>query len=48
MAIKSADQITILDVSDAYNVVLTSEAYTFIGNTSGAPAGLSCTTEAVA
>ena len=48
MAIKSADQITIVDVTDAYSVMLTSEAYTFVGNTSGAPSGLSCSTEAVA
>lgn len=48
MAIKSADQITIVDVTDAYSVMLTSEAYTFIGGTSGADAGQSCTTEAVA
>ena len=48
MAIKSADQITIIDVTDAYSVMLTSEAYTFIGNTSGVPSGQSCETEAVA
>lgn len=48
MAIKSADQITIIDVTDAYSVMLTSEAYTFVGNTSGAPSGLTCSTEAVA
>lgn len=48
MAIKSADQITIIDVTDAYSVMLTSEAYTFVGGTSGAASGLSCTTEAVA
>lgn len=48
MAIKSADQITIVDVTDAYSVILTSEAYTFVGNTSGAPSGLKCTTDAVA
>ena len=48
MAIKAADQITIIDVTDAYSVMLTSEAYTFVGDTSGAQAGLSCTTEAVA
>ena len=29
MAIKSADQITIIDVTDAYSVILTSESYTF-------------------
>ena len=48
MAIKSADQITIIDVTDAYSVMLTSEAYTFIGNTSGVAAGATCDTEAVA
>lgn len=48
MAIKSADQITIVDVTDAYSVMLTSEAYTFVGGTSGTSTGLSCTTEAVA
>lgn len=48
MAIKSADQITIIDVTDAYSVMLTSEAYTFVGGTGGVVAGQSCTTEAVA
>ena len=48
MAIKSADQITIYDVTDAYSVMLTSEAYTFVGDTIGAPSGLSCSTEAAA
>lgn len=48
MAIKSADQITIVDVTDAYSVILTSEAYTFVGDTSGAASGLSCETQAVA
>lgn len=48
MAIKSANQITIVDVTDAYSVMLTSEAYTFVGGTSGAAAGQSCSTEAVA
>lgn len=48
MAIKSADQITIIDVTDAYSVMLTSEAYTFIGGTGGVGANQSCVTEAVA
>ena len=48
MAIKSADQITIIDVTDAYSVMLTSEAYTFIGNTTGVATGATCETEAVA
>ena len=44
MAIKSADQITIVDVTDAYSVILSSEAYTFVGGTTGATSG-NCTTE---
>ena len=48
MAIISADQITIVDVTDAYSVILTSEAYTFVGGTDGVAAGASCNTQAVA
>ncbi len=48
MAIKSTDQITIVDVTDAYSVILTSEAYTFVGETTGAASGAKCTTQAVA
>ena len=48
MAIKSADQITIVDITDAYSVMLTSEAYTFVGGTNGVGSGQTCTTEAVA
>lgn len=48
MAIKASDQISIVDVTDAYSVILTSEAYTFDGGTSGAASGLTCTTQAVA
>lgn len=48
MAIKSADQITIIDVTDAYSVMLTSEAYTFIGGTDGVVSGNTCSTQAVA
>lgn len=45
MAIKTADQITIVDVTDAYSVNLSSEAYTFAGNTSGKLASATtCTT----
>ena len=36
MAIKAADQITITDITDAYSVILTSEAFTFVGGTGGA------------
>lgn len=48
MAIKSADQITIVDVTDAYSIMLTSEAFVFTGETGGIPSGASCTTQAVA
>lgn len=48
MAIKAADQLTIIDVTDAYSVMLTSEAYTFVGGTDGVASGQTCTTEAVA
>jgi hypothetical protein len=44
MAVKAADQVSIVDVTDAYSVILTSEAYTFPGTTSAAKAG-SCTTQ---
>lgn len=48
MAIKAADQISIIDVTDAYSVILTSEAYTFVGGTSGVSSGATCSTQAVA
>lgn len=48
VSIKSADQITIVDITDAYSVILTSEAYTFVGGTSGVGSGNSCSTQAVA
>lgn len=48
MAIKASEQITISDITDAYSVILTNETYTFVGNTSGAPSGLSCKTSIVA
>ena len=46
--VKASSQISIVDITDAYSVLLTSEAYTFAGNTSGAPAGQTCTTQIVA
>lgn len=46
--IKASDQITVIDVTDAYSVVLTSETYTFIGGTSGVATGQSCSTEVAA
>lgn len=48
MAIKAKDQVTVTDITDAYSVILTNEAYTFVGNTSGAPSGLSCSIQVVA
>lgn len=48
MAIKASNQISIVDVTDAYSVILTSEAYTFVGGTAGVGSGATCTTQAVA
>ena len=47
MAIKTVDQISIVDVTDAYSVILTSEAHTFPGTTNAAKAG-STTTQIIA
>ena len=47
MAIKAVDQISIVDVTDAYSVILTNEAHTFLGSTSAAKAG-STTTQVIA
>ena len=33
MAVKSTDQITIVDLTDAYSVILTNESHTFLGDT---------------
>lgn len=43
MAIKSSDQITIIDVTDGYSVMLTNQIHAFIGEI-----GETCTTEVVA
>lgn len=48
MGVKASSQVTVVDVTDAYSVILTSEAYTFVGNDIGAPSGLSCTTQVIA
>ena len=47
MAIKSADQISIVDLTDGYSVTLTSDGYTFPGTVSAAKAG-SCSTQIIA
>ena len=44
MAIRSADQISIIDVTDAYSVILTNESHTFAGTTNTAKAGSATTT----
>ena len=47
MAIKAADQVSIIDITDAYSVMLTSDSHTFTGSTSAALAG-STSTQVVA
>ena len=47
MAIRSADQISIVDITDAYSVILTNDSYTFPGTTNAAKPG-SCTTQVIA
>lgn len=47
MAIKSVDQISIVDVTDAYSVILTSETHAFPGTINAAKAG-STTTQILA
>lgn len=47
MAVKSSDQISIVDVTDAYSIILTNDSYTFPGSTSAAKAG-SITTQIIA
>lgn len=46
MAIKGSDQISLVDLSDGYSLGMTSEGYTFAGDTQYALAG-SCTTQIV-
>lgn len=48
MAIKGSAQATLIDMTDAYSVMLTSEAYTFQGDSEGAPVGSTCSTDIVA
>lgn len=48
MSIKASNQITIVDVTDAYSALLSSEGYTFVGDSTGVPSGLTCTTQVTA
>ena len=44
MAIKSSDQISIVDLTDGYSVILTNDSFTFLGDTSHAIASSTTTT----
>ena len=44
MAIRSSDQISIVDLTDGYSVILTNDSYTFLGDTTKAIAGSTTTT----
>ncbi len=48
MAEKAANQVTIVDVTDAYSVILTNDAHTFVGSTSTLGTAQSTTTQVVA
>ncbi len=48
MGIKASNQVTVVDVTDAFSVNLTSDSYTFVGDTNGAAAGLTCMTQVIA
>lgn len=44
MAVKASNQVTVMDLTDAYSVVLTNEAYTFLGDTDSVSGTQSTTT----
>ena len=48
MATKSTDQVTIIDVTDGYSVMLSSEAYVFSGDVDGIQSGQTCSTSITA
>lgn len=48
MGSKASNQITVVDITDAYSVFLTRETYVFEGNSLGVSAGASCSTDVVA
>lgn len=48
MAVKVSNQLTLIDLTDAYTVVLTNEAHTFIGGTSSLEATQTTTTQVFA
>lgn len=48
MAVKSSDQITIVDLTDAYSVILTNESHTFPGDTDSVNGTQTATTQIIA
>ena len=47
MSVIASDQVTLLDITDAYSIMLTSEAYVFPGDSTGAMIGSTCSTQVV-
>lgn len=47
MAIKASNQLTMIDMTDGYSVILTSEAHTFMGGTSSVSVTQTTTTQAI-
>lgn len=45
MAVKASNQLTLIDLTDAYTIVLTNEAHTFIGGTSAVASTQTTTTQ---
>lgn len=48
MAIKASNQVTLVDLTDGFSVVLTNENHTFIGGTSAVNGTQTATTQIVA
>ena len=48
MTVKAVAQETVVDVTDAYNVILTNDAHTFVGSTSTIGTAQSTTPQVVA
>lgn len=48
MAVKASAQVTLIDLTDAYSVILTNESHTFIGDTDSVSSTQTTTTQVVA
>lgn len=48
MAVKASNQIDLIDLTDGYSVILTSDSHTFIGTTSGVSGTQTATTQVMA